>query len=607
MLCPKCNKEIAEGMLFCPECGTKVEQAPVVEAPVVETPVAAPAAPVADQPAFQLNLEGTEPEKPKKDPKKKKTIIRITALITALALIITGVLGFVFGDWGAYIGDFFNRMKPAEDYKSDVEQAALNDPDALSEIGALKKYTLAYYEALLNGAEMQYNSADLTMKVMLGDGAKSLLSTLGSMGLDVDKEVLELIQKLDEVEVRLDYSLDKDGILGRMDLGLNGVDLLALDLIMDLKNGEFFMGLPGLTDEYVDIPTDELDADMEMLSQMLYMSRDWVEELPAVEDVEALFDRCVNAAMAEITSVEKSDKELSVGDIKQTVTVLTYELGEEDVIQVALAVLKELEGDETVEALLTGYNAYMEELAKISDEYEDMVIDPEEAMDAITEAINELEDYEPESDEELKIQTYVNKKGQIIGRKVTIPEDMGTISYVTLQEGNKLAFELKVEAEGEEIEFTFEGEKKNDKLSGTGYLDVDGEEQLVIKLKNFNAIEGGNIRIELGKGLQKALKEEMGMAASIISTQIALDITVDQSGMTIWLEMGKEQFLGLSFEYSYGKEDVKIEAPDKVTTDPDAWAAGIDGQAVVDALKKAGISEEMLMSLIGALSESQIL
>ena len=614
MLCPKCNSELKEGMLFCPECGAKLEipqAAPAVEAAQAEPQAEAAQAetPVFDQPAFRLNMEGAAPEKKKMDPKKKKTVIRVTALITALALIITGVLGFVLGDWGAYLSDFFARMQSPEKYKTQVEQEALTDPDAMSEIGALKKAVMDYYRLLKAG--QQYNSANVGMTLMLGDGAQELLDSLGGLGLDED--LLALLQQLEELELRMDYSVTQEGMQGKLDLGLNGVNLASLDFLMDLVKGDMYMALPGLADGYAKVDGKELGLEemTQLYPELFALSQEWVELLPEEEAVEELIDRCFLAAMDEITEVEKANKTLSVGDVEQTVTVLTYELTEEDAANVALAVLKELEGDETVMALLEAYAYYTNELnsiyREITPDLADLypTVDPEEAMDAITEAINELEEYEPESDETLKIDTYVNKKGQIVGRKFWFPEELGEISYVTLESGNKLAFRLLLDADGEEMEFSFEGTKKQDKLTGTGYLDIDGDEYLVVKLEGFDLnARTGKIRIELGKSLQKLVKEELGTAASLGLSGIALDIEIQTNEVTLWVCLSKQQLLGLKVDYSMSDRDVEIEVPANATTDLEKWVASLDPQALLDNLEKAGITEDMLQALLGALDDT---
>ena len=627
MFCPKCNGELTEGMLFCIHCGAKLESQPPVaeeipqaeeptveipqaEEPTVEIPQAEePETPVSEQAPFRLNLSGEEPEKPKMEPKKKKAIIRITALVTALALVLTGVVGFVFGDWGEYVGDFFSRMQSAEKYKGQVEQEALSDPDAMSEIGAAKKRLMNYYRALKEGK--REGTADVGLTLMLGEGGKSLLSTLGTLGMDLDEDVLALLQQIDEIEVRLNGGMVEDSLRTGLNLGLNGTELIAMDALLDLQKGELFMGLPGLSDQYLKMTAKDMGLsvqDFQALASTLEMSTEWTELLPEADKVEELIDRCITAAMDEITEVEKANKELSIGDIKQTVTVLTYELGEEDAVNVALAVLKELEGDQTVQQLLEACSQLFNDMNEAMGEETYPVIDPEEAMDAISDAIAELEDYEPESEGELKIDTYVNKKGQIIGRSFRLPEEAGKITYMTLEQGKKLGFRMVADIDGEKLEFEFTGEKKKDLVTGTGFLDYNGEEMFVLKLKGYDLNAGtGTIRLELGKSLQKQLDEQIGMAASLISSEIALEVKISTNEVTLWLLVANEEFLGLSLDYSYSDQAVDITAPKNVATDPNQWAASLDPQALLDALEKAGISEDMLEALVGTLAESQVL
>ena len=50
-------------------------------------------------------------------------------------------------------------------------------------------------------------------------------------------------------------------------------------------------------------------------------------------------------------------------------------------------------------------------------------------------------------------------------------------------------------------------------------------------------------------------------------------------------------------------EKPEFKVPANATTDLEAWAATLNPQALLDNLEKAGISQEMLMALIGAIEE----
>lgn len=620
MFCPKCNKEMPEGYRFCLHCGQEieapVEAVPAQEVPAEETPVRE--VPAQEMPAeeapFSLNLEGALPEEAKTKKKKNKLLIRIIAGVTALAVLVVCLLGFFAWDWGLYVRDMFERMKSPEDYMDLVEQRALSDENPTSELGAIKKLVMSYYTAVLEAE--QVSGGSVGMQVLVGDGLKDLLDQLDSLGMELDADVqplLELLQVLNEIELRADVVMDETGMEVLMDLGINSQDLIGAQVIVDTENNMMYMDLPGLTDTPVAVDLTEMGLDPEVFAvytQSLQLSEDLKADLPSAEAVSQLLDSCLLSAMEQITEVERENGTIKAGGVEQNVTVLTYEVDEQTAVKMGIAILEQLEDNETLLQILEAYETYAAEMSEIMEEMglEDAesaypTIDVDAVMASISDAIAEMEEYEAESEQALIIETYVNKKGQIVGRSFTMEDEEGEIAYMTAISGRKVGFKLLVEVDGEEVCAEGSATYKKGKLSGTGSVEISGEELLTLELKELDVKTGtGVIRVGLGKEVRDAMEESMGVAATVISSDLELEITIGEKAVTVWLLMDDDQILGLGMDYA-AEENATVTIPSDAMTDPDAWAETMDPQVLLDRLEEIGITEEMLEALVNALDQ----
>jgi len=224
-------------------------------------------------------------------------------------------------------------------------------------------------------------------------------------------------------------------------------------------------------------------------------------------------------------------------------------------------------------------------------------------VDEFFSALIETLDVEETGDEGyVKLDTYVNKKGQIIGRRIRLSEEEGEISYVYTVSGKKIGYKVLVDIDGEEVLIEGSAAYKKGKLSGEGAVEVDGEEQVILTLKELDLKTGtGAIRISLGEALQEELEDEMGTAATVLSSDLALEISFQKDAVTVWLLMDNDQLLGVGMDYTT-EENAKVTIPADAMTDPEKWANSLDPDVLMDRLEDIGITEEMIEAL-GALLE----
>lgn len=588
-----------------------MEETPVVE----ETPAAeeTTAESIFDEKPFTLNLEGQIPEeepKKKRDPKKTKLIVRLVAGVTALAVLVVCLLGFFAWDWGDYVKDFFNRMKAPEDYMQLVEANALSDPQALSELALAKQIVMGYYAGLEQDADT--GGVDIGVQLLVGNGLKDMTKTLSGLGMGLDEDLLELLQVLEQVELRIDTAIDNSDMQILLDAGINGEDIVGIQMVTDVENECIVLGIPGLTEETVQISLEEMELDPAMLAaipEMMQISRNFVNELPSEQAVSQLLDRCIQAGVAEIDNVERENGTVSAGGVEQNVTVLTYKISEETFKNMLLAIMKEAEGDETLMQILTAYETMTTDMNALvkSSGLEDMdvsypVVKADEVMEQLSEAIDSYAEAEATDDTAMKIETYVNRKGQIIGRKLRVPEEDVSITYVRTIKGRNIGVLVEMDVDGEKL--TGEGSAiwKKNKLNGEITVEFDGEEMLIVKLQDVDATSG-TLRIELGEGLQEELEDEVSMAAMV---DLAIEVTIQEKTTTVWLLMDNKQILGLGTNYDT-RQIEDIITPTGAMTDVYKWAETVDTDALMEKLEQVGITEDMINALADLLEDADIL
>jgi len=623
MRCPNCQQEIPEGLAVCTGCGanlteytqvvrpaaetaeyTQVVRPAVEEAPVPEEIPAPEETPVPEEipvpeetavpqeTPLVLNMDGQEPvPEPVKKPKKKK-VVGIIAIVTALALLITGVLGFFVFDWGLYIRDFFERQKDPVEYKDIVEERALAE-GSVTELNLLKSWFLEAYDGM---AELgQKGGQDIHAKVTMDENLRSLLK----LAVNGDAQLSELVNNLEQVDITFSQDFQPEIHQVKLTVSANEVDILHLDMVMDRKTDKIYAAIPELNPSYLlldntdyESPLCELSAYLIAVMNMLDQGMELYSQLPARADVEKALDSCILDVIHCIKDVKKSDTTLEASGIEQDVTVLTYRIDQLTMQQMGLTLLDNVEEHP---ALKTVIEAYCSATGQSLD---------------LEAARKSLEEVEATDDVVLRIETYVNQKGQIVGRNF---RDVGTgeeMEYALVNKGKDIG--IRMEMYSGETESTLEGKAavENDKLQGSVQA-YSNEEHLLdlsfsdLDIKTFR----GDLTVKLGEDMKDEARELMEIPMNAVDLgEVRLDLKLQENALDVTLGAGSMNALFVNGTVTR-REAKELSLPEKTANGLTVgWASTLDLKTIPDNLKEANLEvlAEMATDLMLELSSSLI-
>lgn len=678
MFCNNCGNKLPENSKFCGHCGAKVMQeiaeaapvaeAPVVEAPVVETPVvAAPVAeapvaeapvveapvvetPVAEAPVVEAPVaeapveEAPVAEAPESDfaqfeeaaqPKKKKSkkkllawLIPVTSLVVAAAVFVVLIFGPLQGWWLKNFGS-------AKDYRNYVQG---NSKEMIT--GVLSD-TYGSALSLLSGEATVEGGADVTMKLNLGEKTLDMVEQLTEA---------ELGEKLDlswMSSVGMTMSSNVKGSLQQVGatLNLGEAELAVIDCIMNMEEGKLFFAILNLSDKYIEMDLNAimdmaqgfesygpyntkavaskdylspLPSGSAMTSQSMLMEilqdPDLIAALPTAEELDKLLIKYADIILDSFDNVKKSTKNVSVGDVKQKLTVLETTIGPDDVLSAAEAVLEAASKDKQIKDIITDIVGYIEDkmgmggMIDADDIYDMFQMGLEEALDALGDIDPDdmLEEMGME-DMELVLTDYVDSNHQVVGQKIVVA-DQEVLRYIEVQKGNNIAYELNA---ADMVVISGEGTRKKNVTNAVYTISVQDMEIMNIELVDFSSKDNklnGKIRFAPSDEIMEPFMDGFQLPAEIAGVIGVLEpklelgfVTTDKTtSMEMNVLTGNDLLVGVSFSTTM-KDATAIKLPKNTVdiTDEDAmedFANSINVDKFIEDLEDAGIPISRFMN-----------
>ncbi len=531
------------------------------------------------------------PDAPKK---KSKKGLFITLGVVALIGILVAV------NYARIVNFFHKTFSSPEEYYQYIEAKQVDE---------LVDTYMNGYESYMDMISFDDKGISVEYTVELGEDLRDLLEMT-----DVD------VSWLEKINYAMDASIKDEALKLEALVGVNDVDILSGNIIMDFAEEYIYMQYPELNEQYIGASFDEIGVDYE--EGMFEIIEVYKEYFPESEELEDLLKKYITIVLEQIDDVEEETVTLEVGDVSQKCTALEVTIDTETAQKIIEAVMEELSKDEDLEKMLKKCMGIAEEMG-VEDADVDELYD--EFMDEIDYALEHIDEIDM-GDVEIVMVVYVNGKGEVIGREIEV-EDF-KYRYAMPREGSSFEMECYIEMpdvfsysyydtyaeEPQLVEFGIEGEGKvkGGKITGDFSVKYDSTTYLDIKVEGYNtkkAKDGemeGTFTFTLPKSVKSMLTEGMGaevaLVAGFLDYGIEIDMDTDSDGGTVSIAVvDDEEFLvKLTLETESGKAE-KISIPSsKEIADPmdedemEEWVEDIEWDDILKKLEKADVDEEYI-------------
>ncbi|MDE5620436.1 MAG: hypothetical protein K2I80_07925 [Ruminococcus sp.] len=407
--------------------------------------------------------------------KKKGKKIALISGITAVALVGGGVAAYNLSD---FVKNQVNLrvMKPENYYAWVTEENSKNFAQSAKE-----SYSKAY-DKMQNG-----QNSNVSLKYVASDDFKdyALSEILGddyrNYDDDESKMLVDIINNINEVAVGGSANVKGDLLSGNFFASLNGENLISGDIALDYENFDYFMRFPELTEQWLCVETGE------SMSEYLYMMPSYQDIMKnptdyiSPEQLEDMIIRYTNIWNQSVEDIEIEKKEsVDICDITVDYTVLSVELNESDIVNLAENFIEEMKNDDVLKNIAVSLDVCKEE----------------EWVSGLDEILEELSNEDTSNnDVQLTVDTYVDPNGDIRGMRFFV-EDEGEIFFAAGKDGDNVRGEFSVSEDNEKL-FSAElyADENDNKYNGNIDFTVynsEETEQISVEFTDYEVVNEEN-------------------------------------------------------------------------------------------------------------------
>lgn len=407
-----------------------------------------------EEPYVQSNVTSTAAEnlatvKPKKT--RKWLVPTLAGLGVAIVACVCCVL-FI-----PQVNNFFklNTQDPTSYYqdvekdtiKNSIEENADNIKGMTAALSQVTGELAAASDINTLYANLSENAAAFTgIKLTVNDGfkdfVKAYMDTDGGVASELSTELFNSFNSISIDGVTM--ANDKQQMSMDLSIALNETTIISANMILDLKNYTVYFAIPEVTDTTfkIQIPErviaeykDDLAEDMALLDQVYGLLDESVKYLEDNHDEFLEFIEKYSVIIIESFEDAELSKnvEVEVNDVVVEYTEIVIKIDEKMANTAAKNVLEALKDDDFAKGFIAAIEISEEEYDK-----------------TIADALKEIEEADLDdegSKETIDLYTYVNNKGEVVGRGLGAEGDL--ITYVTYEKDDETQFQLNIKATSE--------------------------------------------------------------------------------------------------------------------------------------------------------------
>jgi len=651
MVCKSCGKELEDDAKFCDTCGTKVEieelkkteetatEEAVTEVPAEEKTAESEAAAPAEEKTVESEAAAPAEEKPAEpeavapaeemptEPEAvapvfanptpeltREQVVNIASTATKseekaqknagsffkkfwFLFVIVGVIAIIAVVIVANFKYITNAIMKSGSSDTYFKWLAKNYVEERTD-ESIELYNS--YKEIMNFSD---EKLDANVSVEFGDEADKYLKLAKQAGYDFTwVETAGLSLELNSKEEIVDYTVGAS---------FNGVEVLKVDYITDLKNEEEYIGFPSVESAYGEEESDYAEDLVEFIDEFTALS----DAMPDKKIMRKLILRYLETAIDQVKAgnVKVSDKTLRAGGITQELTAVTLTVDNDLCQKVALAIVQQMQEDEELREVIEQYISDIEDTEYAEDmNLEDF--DYDDFLDELSDYEDEIEDTDfmvtydwrtgEKVEQEVEYTLFVNKKGEIVGYELVYEseDDYNNIDYkcYKVQKGSEVAYKLDYDY----VVITATGKESGNKFTGDIAIEYSSLDVVAIEVTKFD-IDG----LKKGKlsGKFVVIPDEsifryvsMGSNYEDMILTIDADIDIKKGKLSIALEDDEELVAKLNLDYKITSGS-KIKLPaSKDTIDMDDDDGGeelfesMNLDLLVEALEKAGAPDDVI-------------
>ncbi len=502
--------------------------------------------------------------------------------------------------------------KPGASNKNNPAQyEGLEEEEYLQKLGS--NYFGAAIESLGDALDAKAGSK-VELSVNVGD---DLLKMLTQQVLDGNSDMLDFLSK---ISLSVDAGMKNDVSKSQVVLGLNGKDILTLNVLMNMADSVMYLGAPDLNSTYLKFDIAEImeqaagEGAMVGATMSPMMLNALTEALPDADTLTTLLKRYVDIALAELDNVEQTTTTLKLDGLEQECTQLTLNIYAEDAYAVAKAVLKEAKNDNTLKNAIVDFADAIEELTGQDINTDEIKQNFTSSIEQLLESLEAQEKEDADDDTCIQLITYVDDNHNIIGNKLFVEggaeegvqeyaeaskevEDAPIFYYYTVTEGDEFAFEAV--SDGMDLKISGSGTVKNGKTNGTYdvFTDYDGMKMLTIEVEDMTA-DSGTLTI----APSSAIESQLGLNA-LPFEKLALELKYSEESIALNVLSNSKLLVGVTMKVT-ASNGPNLNIPSNAVDATDAnklqqWASNLNLNQLIKNLEKAGVPSELLSALSG--------